>query len=1098
MFAGKGVTIFSEISHENAGQILGQVLLLEGAQRRAGDLKPKDLLQRNDIAMATFHDGGQASRFSPLTLGLNDARGRQYVGGTYTNSSGEQLPAELLPLVMTNSSDFARTLAGTGRSDVFWTSQIVAGAIRHDSIQRGSVSYAKFFVPIDPSLPDEELLKQFRQFGTIVLDEEGNLKAFYGNQDSGAVDVDKVSGKLVWSADRKHIKDDLFEAAKDGRAGFDYGSFSMSNDLMRILWDYWINKKDESGVSIIDNCLKTGRLDKKWKRDIDPDFTQPLTFLLRAIAEDPSILDGIPSADVLRADSAKVAAAIAKIRTKLPENVRLRMGEVKTDKNTGAIIYDGAGNAVFKEDKPSVTETIEIFLTNRDRKNIFGELTKKDLLGVVGAISLGANADWQTYRSAIDITNEKLFMLTDMTGKIMSINTDGELEINNEPKIGELRRAENLRNIKNIPAASVCDFYVNGKHVVLSVEEVTGEEPVVVEGVTIHNAIIQNAVLLSGSSIIDSVVENSQGLIDVNGSYVERCTVKKLTAQNCLAHKVISTEEVDLGKGRLVTDVFRPGIKDARFPNGQTRVNVPVKYDPKTQDKTLYSDENWKNAYALDDIRKMPCIGADTDSLERQLRNIALKSIGVLVVTAEAQALADREKTPGEAVGIRGANRTAGTPGVYSASESTPETPSFTQAKGRAEQTDFYKKLSADDRAKYMAALKELDELINAGKPIEVEPFFKLGIGFDNYNWGQSTNESAILKLMGLKATKERTDFVLSKLTPEQINGFRKFLIENGIDTPNRESAIRNAKETYIAINSIENQDERTKMIEMLKKKYMGEFEPAKFKKTIEDQNLKYKIIAKAIALKCLGEKSEELLSFLTQNEYEVVPDEMEFEDAASYRLNLLNLPPDTNTSRVFFNKLLSEQVSNGVVAERWFQSGTVNVNGFLLPAEVLSFWPNEVYGEKHVNQHGRANDITGKHLDSRQNLSLQMHGFDEMISGVGVAYIGFKQDVTPEQVFKACMDGTIVGLLNEVTLDPGKTYVLPAYTVHAYGKVTVFETKGVSPEGDAKGTISFFDRLKYRGDESVAKYIQEAKTLKMTADDLRKINKGREKKDVL
>ena len=270
---------------------------------------------------------------------------------------------------------------------------------------------------------------------------------------------------------------------------------------------------------------------------------------------------------------------------------------------------------------------------------------------------------------------------------------------------------------------------------------------------------------------------------------------------------------------------------------------------------------------------------------------------------------------------------------------------------------------------KFKEVVEEISRRIRQKENIPVEKFFKLGPDIDNYNWGQITEDSAILELLGADSTDDKVEILFANLTAAQ----------------------------------------RVKLRD-------------KF-----------------------GEDTVAIKAFLKDN----------------------------------------------IVAERWFLSGAVDVGmGVNLPIDVLGAWPEEVFGKEHVKRFGPVNDVTGKQLDSKEELSLQIHKFDEQVRGVGTAYIGLKDGISADNFYKAALNGTILDVLNKVELDPGKTYIVPAYVPHAYGNVIVFETKAVTPEEDATGTISFFDRLKLlsRGFES----------LDMDASKLKELNPGRETKDVL
>lgn len=96
---------------------------------------------------------------------------------------------------------------------------------------------------------------------------------------------------------------------------------------------------------------------------------------------------------------------------------------------------------------------------------------------------------------------------------------------------------------------------------------------------------------------------------------------------------------------------------------------------------------------------------------------------------------------------------------------------------------------------------------------------------------------------------------------------------------------------------------------------------------------------------------------------------------------------------------------------------------------------------------------LLSKLIDARDDLSIQVHPDDDyaMVNenqygknemwyvmdaapGAGL-YVGFNRDVTPEEVEKAVMDGTILELLNFFPTKKGDVFFIPAGTVHAIGK---------------------------------------------------------------
>ncbi len=92
------------------------------------------------------------------------------------------------------------------------------------------------------------------------------------------------------------------------------------------------------------------------------------------------------------------------------------------------------------------------------------------------------------------------------------------------------------------------------------------------------------------------------------------------------------------------------------------------------------------------------------------------------------------------------------------------------------------------------------------------------------------------------------------------------------------------------------------------------------------------------------------------------------------------------------------------------------------------------------------------KYIDAKENLSVQVHptetyarkhsgdgGKDEMwyildADEDACIYLGFRRDVTKEEVRAAIENGSILSLLNRVTVRRGEVYYIPAGTIHAIG----------------------------------------------------------------
>lgn len=102
---------------------------------------------------------------------------------------------------------------------------------------------------------------------------------------------------------------------------------------------------------------------------------------------------------------------------------------------------------------------------------------------------------------------------------------------------------------------------------------------------------------------------------------------------------------------------------------------------------------------------------------------------------------------------------------------------------------------------------------------------------------------------------------------------------------------------------------------------------------------------------------------------------------------------------------------------------------------------------------HLAAFPILVKFIDAHEDLSVQVHPDDDYAmenegqygknemwyvldakEGSGL-YVGFREDVTEEQVRASVTDGSLISLLNFVPTRPGDVFFIPAGTVHAIGK---------------------------------------------------------------
>ncbi len=97
---------------------------------------------------------------------------------------------------------------------------------------------------------------------------------------------------------------------------------------------------------------------------------------------------------------------------------------------------------------------------------------------------------------------------------------------------------------------------------------------------------------------------------------------------------------------------------------------------------------------------------------------------------------------------------------------------------------------------------------------------------------------------------------------------------------------------------------------------------------------------------------------------------------------------------------------------------------------------------------------ILVKIIDANEDLSVQVHPSEEMAKLLGEKdhgkpeawvvidaeedakiYLGFREDVSPEELRRAVEEGYVLSLLNEVKVGRGDAFYIPAGTIHALGK---------------------------------------------------------------
>ena len=167
-------------SATTAGQTLGLGYAWRQAKRLAKGRGISDLseeVRSGRLKVVMLPDAGMAERFSPMTQGLGNSRGRQKLVGTCTNACGRVFDLELIIAVALNVAPFSATNPG-GRVDVFWTSQLTFGTIPHFEIRRRNAPFDKFIVFLDRSIfashtSTNQQTRYLYEFGTAMMDKNG-------------------------------------------------------------------------------------------------------------------------------------------------------------------------------------------------------------------------------------------------------------------------------------------------------------------------------------------------------------------------------------------------------------------------------------------------------------------------------------------------------------------------------------------------------------------------------------------------------------------------------------------------------------------------------------------------------------------------------------------------------------------------------------------------------------------------------------------------------------------------------------------------------------------------------------------------------------
>ncbi|MCX5679484.1 MAG: hypothetical protein NTZ95_02260, partial [Candidatus Omnitrophica bacterium] len=612
------VCVLAVVDMSEGGQIIGQVVTMLQARKpfkkwaQANGLTDTDIdsyLKNNKARMAIYHNGGKGERFSPGSQGYGNSRGAQPYSNPVAASEGRMIEdANLILGVVRSTNALAMSMPENDyRVDTYWANQTAFGTVDATKVQRSNYLFDKFVVKV----PKNPKMKDLFDYGTAVISSTGRIIKFLANR--VLTKKDPKSGNYVDNPDYKKERDELLSSP---RGSYDYGSFSMSKALHFAMMNYWIDVKHIDKVMGPNMDHKAGI-----SRDIDPAFVQIIVPIMSGLRMKHMLV--LPLASHLDAAADKTAlleTAYDNILAAMDDEFALAIRKIHDKKKKDPVTGKDTAE-IDRASRMTVLETVEMMIRYPD---IFADTDR-----VVGSIDLGANSYWFAFKRILDMANNRLLMLADIIDRNIELEPTGEATSSPSSTDDKLR-AEAARRVFGIKNDAVAVFEVNGKIIRLTAKQM--KDGWSGDGVEVKRSIIQGkCILLPGSKIVKSFVNNSSGRIVSENSYIETSVAPVITAKNSIIIKVIDTKSVSADK-EIVADAYRPAIKDVRFPDGQTRMRAPVGYDPKPVDRELAAKMSdavkfGDNAYSFQEIREMLCDKADNDRIESGLREKAYTEI---------------------------------------------------------------------------------------------------------------------------------------------------------------------------------------------------------------------------------------------------------------------------------------------------------------------------------------------------------------------------------------------------------------------------------------------------------------------------------------
>ncbi len=533
-----------------AGNLFGSLVAFNQARKKAFDRYGVDLdklWQTGEVKIMLIHNGGEGKRANPLPQAENNSRGAIKMIGDVKTPNGK-IPLTLLLAVAVQNSLFAAS-NDTRDIDIFWSSQIVFGTENMTAARSSGSLLTKFVQSIGKDTVFSS--KMIHDLGVFELDKSGRVIDFV------AQDTFKDIGSA--NAWLKSIE----------MGGVDLGSHRVKRSLFLALLKFY----------------KENLIARDLKRDLDPQFTQPLVALMKS-------LEGVRNINEIDTPAKMLSSISAESRERLE-------------------VFD------------TCEEVISFFLANKKLTESVDQW--------VGIFDVGNQLLWWRYRRPLDILNERLLGLSDLVGEKIQVTEDGDL-IHAALSPCTTLEAVNIRTFKGIQHP-IQNSTIGGQTInsdTYTFEQI--EAGVIVNGVFVKGSLIVNSNLYPGSSIEGSVINETKGLVLAENSCVDSSLVGDLEARRSLVYKVVEPRKLFV-EGRSVVDVFRLGLMDEQFPNGQTRFDVSLGVDGKKYDSVRLS----KNKYTFEQIRHMPNGLSKDLNLEGQIRQRTLATVNVRLTLGNGQ-----------------------------------------------------------------------------------------------------------------------------------------------------------------------------------------------------------------------------------------------------------------------------------------------------------------------------------------------------------------------------------------------------------------------------------------------------------------------------